>query len=338
MARVAERFMERFGVPGLGVAVARHGRMVYEEGFGQAIRERRVAVTPRSLFRIASVTKPITSVAIFSLIERNRLRLGDRVFGSGGVLGTEFGDPSRKRFVPEITVEHLLTHTGGGWPNDGTDPMFRNPGMSHAQLIAWAIADLPLANPPGSHFAYSNFGYCVLGRVIERVARRPYAAYVQEAVLARCGISGMRIAGNTAHERAPDEVAYYDQNGEDPYGMNVARMDSHGGWLASAGDLVRFANHVDGFGDASPVLGAATIRVMTTATAANAGYAKGWAVNTSHNWWHNGSLPGTSTIMVRTASGLCWAALTNTRRSGDIDGALDSMMWDFVRCVPAWQA
>jgi hypothetical protein len=63
---------------------------------------------------------------------------------------------------------------------------------------------------------------------------------------------------------------------------------------------------------------------MTAPTTANRGYAKGWSVNAANNWWHSGSLPGTATIIVRTASGFCWAALTNTRRpASDMDLGLD---------------
>jgi len=71
----------------------------------------------------------------------------------------------------------------------------------------------------------------------------------------------------------------------------------------------------------------------------NSGYARGWAVNNAPNWWHSGSLPGTTTIMVRTASGFCWAALTNTRATGqpDIGLALDNMVWDMARKVSAWK-
>ena len=76
---------------------------------------------------------------------------------------------------------------------------------------------------------------------------------------------------------------------------------------------------------------------MLTASAANEGYACGWCVNHVPNYWHNGSLPGTSTIMVRTASGMCWAAFANARGEG-INPALDQMMWAVVKAVPAWRA
>jgi CubicO group peptidase (beta-lactamase class C family) len=336
MRRVAEAFMGRHNVPGMGVSIARHGDLLYDEAFGFADKRRGERLTPGNLFRIASVTKPITSVAIFRLIEQGRLSLQDFIFGPQGILRDSFGRPPYRRWVEDIRLEHLLTHTSGGWQNDGSDPMFRDPAIKQHELISSTIANLPLRYPPGQHYAYSNFGYCLLGRVIEKVDGRPYPRYVRDEIFSRCGVNGMRIAGNTLADRAEGEVVY-DGQGEQPYSLNVQRMDSHGGWLARASDLVRFATHVDGFSEGRNILKPDTLRIMTTASSPNPGYAKGWAVNTNHNWWHNGSLPGTSSILVRTASGLCWAALTNTR-DGHMDGDLDSMVWEMVRKVPSWHA
>jgi len=340
MADVALEFMRRFDVPGLSVAIAHHGRLVYESAFGESNRQTRQRLGVNNLFRIASVTKPITSTAIFTLIERGRIAQNDRVFGPGAVLGIKFGKPPYARWIADITVDHLLTHTCGGWDNSHDDPMFENVGMDHSQLIVWTLETKPLKFVPGSHYAYSNFGYCVLGRIIEEISRRPYHEFVQEEILSRCGIRDMRIAGNTLQERFPEEVTYYGQNGDNPYDMNVARMDSHGGWLATARDLVMFLNHVDGFNFTPSLLKPETIKLMTTPSSATLNYARGWAVNSVPNWWHNGSLPGTTTIMVRTASGFCWAVLANTRRAGqpDMGLALDNMVWDMVRKVAAWNA
>src|ERR1043166_4656516 len=332
MAEAANAFCKDFNIPGLSVAIARAGRLAYAEGFGAA--DKGVAVRPSHLFRIASVSKPITSVAIFTLIEQGKLKLEDRVFGTNGILGTAYGRRPYRPYIEDITVEHLLTHTAGGWQNDGNDPMFKNPQMNHQQLISWTIDNQPLANPPGTKHAYSNFGYCVLGRVIEKVTRQPYANYVGQAVLGRCGITDMRIAGNTKAQRLPNEVAYFPDG--NPYGMNVTRMDSHGGWIASASDLAQLALHVDGFSAERDVLKLETIRTMTAPSAANRGYAKGWAIS-GRNWWHNGSLPGTTSIMVRTGSGFCWAALANARH-GNSGGALDKLVWTMARAVKAWKA
>ena len=340
MAQVASDFMEKFDVPGLSVAIAHGGRLVYESAFGEACRQPRERLSVNNLFRTASVSKPITSTTIFSLIERGKLKQHDFVFGPQGVLGSKFGKPPYKKWVEEITIDHLLTHTCGGWDNSNDDPMFENVGMDHAQLIGWTLDNKPLKFAPGTHYAYSNFGYCVLGRVIEEITKRPYHEYVQAEILGRCGIRDMRIAGNTLKERTTQEVVYYGQRGEDPYNMNVTRMDSHGGWLATARDLALFVTHVDGFKTTPSLLKPETVKLMTTPSSATLTYARGWAVNDVPNWWHAGSLPGTATIMVRTASGFCWAALTNTRRNGqpDMGLALDNMVWDMVRKVGAWRA
>ncbi len=339
IAAIAQEAMLKFSAPGLSLAIARHGVMVYQQGFGYANKATQAPVTPASLFRIASISKPITSAAIFTLIEQGRLRLQDLVFGADGILQSDYADAGGKypERVTKLTIHHLLTHTGGGWENNGDDPMFRQPKMDHRSLITWALREHPLQNDPGTHYAYSNFGYCILGRVIEKISGQPYARFMQANVLAKWGLKDMLVAGNTLADRAPDEVVYYGQPGagSNPYDMNVARMDSHGGWIGTPSDLVQFAMHVDGFKTTSSILSAESIKSMTTATAANAHYACGWCVNSAPNWWHSGSLPGTLSILVRTGSGLCWAAFTNTRATG-LD--LDAMMWKVVKAVPEWRA
>jgi CubicO group peptidase (beta-lactamase class C family) len=337
IAKLAAEFMQAFQVPGLSVAVGHDDRLLYADAWGLADREKNERLTVDHRMRIASVSKPMTSVALFTLIERGALRLADRVFGPGALLDRDFGSPPYHSGIDRITVEHLLTHTAGGWPNDHTDPMFANLQMGHAELIALTLKTRPLDHAPGEHFAYSNFGFCVLGRVIEKVTRQRYAEFVQGAVLKRCGIEGMMIGGNTLADRQRGEVRYYNQDKFDAYGMNVTRMDSHGGWIARPSDLVRFALHVGRFDTPGQILRPETTRVMTSATQANAAYAKGWHVNRLDNWWHTGSLPGTQTFMARIHSGFCWAAFMNTRPT-NAKADLDGLMWKMVRQVKGWRA
>ena len=87
------------------------------------------------MFRIARVTKPFTSVAIFTLVEQGKLNLSDKFFGPSGVLDNMYGKPPYKQCVTDITVDHLLTHTSGAWPNDSADPMFRFRSWDHKKLI-----------------------------------------------------------------------------------------------------------------------------------------------------------------------------------------------------------
>ena len=174
-----------------------------------------------------------------------------------------------------------------------------------------------------------------MGRLIERVTGEPYDEYVRRVVLAPCGVTNMHIAGETLADRRSDEVVYHGQDGEDPYVYRVARMDAHGGWLASAADLVRLAVRVDDFDSVADILSGASIRAMTTPSAASPGYALGWSVKCENNWWHTGNLPGTATVLVRTSGEFCWAALANTRRSrqGDMLGDLDRLPWAMIASI-----
>lgn len=333
--KIAADFMERFDVPGLSVAFSSQGKPVYTAGFGFADRDGDERMTPEHRFRIASISKPITAVAIFKLIEKGKLKLDDKAFAPGRLEIP--GTAKEPGLLEEITVRHLLTHTSGGWKNDGTDPMFSHPALAHADLIEVTLREMELFNAPGTHYAYSNFGYCLLGRLIEKLTDQSYEDFAKEHVLQPCGIAGMAIAGDTLEERTESEVVYYGRNRENPYGMNVRRMDSHGGWMGSPGELVKFLVCTDGFAGVPDLLTGDSMKAMMEPTAANAGYACGWGINQAPNWWHGGSLPGSATIAVRTASGLCWAGFTNARNK-DIAGALDKMMWDMAKAFPEWNA
>jgi CubicO group peptidase (beta-lactamase class C family) len=110
MDGIVAAFMSAHSVPGLSVAVARGGEVLYERGFGFSDRGKHESVTPTHQFRIASVSKPITSVTLLRLMEEKRLTLEDTVFGGRGILGNDFGKRF-KRWVEEIRIKHLLTHT-----------------------------------------------------------------------------------------------------------------------------------------------------------------------------------------------------------------------------------
>jgi len=324
-----QTFMTTYGVPGASIAVTHGEKLIYLKSYGQADEQASQPVTTQSLFRLASVSKPITAVAIFKLVEQGNLSLSDTVFGPNGVLGTTYGTQPYGPHITEITVSELLHHTAGGWPNDSTDPMFTNPTMTADQLISWTLDNRPLDSVPGTAYAYSNFGFCILGRVIEQVTGQSYEAAVKSLVLGPLGITDMTIAGNTLADRLPDEVVYYGQGGEDPYGFNVHRMDSHGGWVSTARDLATFLVHVDGFSTKPDILTSQSIAAMTTPSTANANYACGWEVNSANNWWHIGSLPGTETEIIRAAMGWNWVMLVNTRsQNPSFDGDLDQIFWN----------
>lgn len=340
---LVQQFMKQFDIPGMSLAMAIGGQLKVVGGFGWADREAGTVVQPNHRFRIASVSKPVTSAAIMKLVENRKLKLNDRVLGRGGIL--ESLTPEKltlnqqaSRWLSQVNVQHLLEHTAGGWGNRRNDPMFVRAALEqdHAGLIDWTIRNQPLENAPGSNYSYSNFGYCLLGRVIEQKTGMDYEKAVQQLILVPAGAESMQVGGDRLADRAENEVRYYGQEGEDPYHriMRVRRMDAHGGWIATASDLVRFVLHVDGFDRPRDLIGARTIKTMTTASAANPNYAKGWSVNKSNNWWHQGSFNGGTAILARIHDQYSWAVVVNTRpKAQGYGSALDKLPWDIRRAL-----
>src|SRR5437660_9542557 len=218
--REMQKFMSARNVPGGALAVVKDGRLVYTRGYGWADRENKVPVKPTSLFRIASISKPFTAVAVMKLLEAGKLRLDARVFDllalGADVLPPPGGKPDER--WKQITVRHLLNHTGG-WDRDKSfDPMFRSreiattfglPSPPAPRVIIRYMLGKPLDFDPGTRYAYSNFGYCVLGRVVEKIAGTSYEKFLQEKVFAQIGIRQMRIGASLAEKRVEEEVHYY---------------------------------------------------------------------------------------------------------------------------------
>lgn len=323
-------FMTTYQIPGVSIAITKNGKLVYLKSYGKMSATDNTPVTDNSLYRIASVSKPITAVGIMKLLEANKLTLDSKIFGTGSILGNDY-PTTQMANLTDITVRHLLHHTVGVWGNDANDPMFKNPAMNHEQLIKWTLDNYPATTGRGT-YRYSNFGYCLLGRIIEKLSGKTYEQFIKDEVLTPCGISNMSIAGNTLSDRKPNEVIYTGQSGYSPYSYNIPRMDSHGGWIASAKDLAKFMIRVDGFSNKPDILQPATITAMTTRSVPSSNYAAGWGVNNANHWWHTGSLPGTASEIIRANSGFSWVILCNSRSySSSFDGALDGLLWPVVQ-------
>lgn len=344
---------------GAALAVVKDGRLVYAKGYGWADVEAKTPVGPTSLFRIASLSKAITATAILRLYEDGKLDLDGKAFA---ILGLRPFSPDAKvdPRLGEITVRELLHHTGG-WNRDKSgDPMFKSRAIAtelggqsppNAVTIVRYMMAQPLDFDPGTRMAYSNFGYCVLGRIIEQVSGESYEGYVQKAVLAPMGITRMTLGRTLIDGRARDEVRYYagpkparsvfdavpERDLPIPYGaFSLEAMDSHGGWLASAVDLVRFASSL------GKVLHEKGLAVLFEAPPglppANPYYACGWMVRRGGEdgkitTWHTGALPGTSTLLVRRHDGLTWAVLFNSRLKND---SVDSALHRAADAVTEW--
>jgi CubicO group peptidase (beta-lactamase class C family) len=327
-------FMVSNKVSAGSLAITYNGRLVFARGYTWSKADL-PATEPTSLFRIASLSKPVTSAGIIKLVEENQLGLDDKFIDilPYGTAAGQTMDPN----LGKVTILHLLEHLGG-WDRDTAfDPMFADKKISKTlgKPLPVTTADIitfmngqSLQYEPGTKFAYSNYGYCLLGRVIEQKTGMSYEDYIKRSVLLPLGITRMQIGHTKLEDRAPTEVIYESKK-ESPYGsFNIENMDSHGGWLASAPDLARFATSFDNLND-NPILSAASIETMfslpATITRENYKpgeryYACGWGVRDygkdGRSTWHNGSLPGCYTIMARWSNGVNCVALFNKRSPG----------------------
>lgn len=187
---VIPTLMSRWNIPGAAVAVMKEGHLIFARGYGYANKSKSELVMPDSLFRIASISKPITATCVMRLVERGKISFDTKVFPF-----LDLGMPSDTR-VNQITVHNLLEHTGGwnrdisGDPIDNMVSIARTMGAPSppdpTTFVRYMLTQ-SLDFNPGLRYAYSNAGYIVLGRVIEKISGQSYESYAR-SVLSELGI------------------------------------------------------------------------------------------------------------------------------------------------------
>lgn len=167
--------------PGCAVLVAKNGNIIFQKGFGKANLELDVPVIPESVFRIGSITKQFTAVAILQIVEQQKIALNDSI----------------QKFIKNyhskgktITIENLLTHTSGIKPYEEIDAKVPNAIRVDfsPEILIDSLDKLPLDFVPGSKYQYCNSNYFLLGKIIEEVSGLKYQTYLQEQVFSRIGL------------------------------------------------------------------------------------------------------------------------------------------------------
>jgi CubicO group peptidase (beta-lactamase class C family) len=331
------------------LAVTRNGKLVFNRAYTWGSTN--LAPTQSTnLFRFAGASRPLTSVAIFQLIQAGRISL-DQQIGSILDLSSAF-DPQ----FATVTIRQLLQDYGGWDENISPDPLFQDdfvisdalnqPLPTTPQMIVDYMKTQYLDHPPGTTNVESNFGYCMLGRIIEVVTGMSYEQFVKANVLAPAGIWDMRVGKSLLADADPAEVDYQDAMGRigpsvmgsnSPAtvplqygGYNLSSGDSAFGWLTTASDMARFCSSFD-VQTNSPLLPSDLIDSMWSQPPQLTNnpafyYACGWyvrpLVGSGYNIWHFGFAPGNFGEIARRADGYCWAALFNR--------------WDWTDQVPSY--
>ncbi len=310
-------FMSTYNIPGASLAVTKNGKLVYIKGFGKANTTTGELVTPASRFRLASVSKTFTGVAIMKLVQDGKLNLDAKVFGTGGVLGTDYGTAPYNANLLNITVRHLIQNVSGSWgAATGGDVIDQNPTYTYKQFFDWVINTRPNPNAPGTVYDYSNVNFVLAGRIIEKISGKTYINYIKEDVMTAIGGTQTDMSGKTEAEKKANEVTYYGQGADANYVYNIAfpRRDADGGIMTTATDLIRLVNAIDGTTTRPDILNSANLTALTTPSAVYPSYACGIGIWAAENVWFNyGSLPGTRTAFMRNANGMCAVLLLNSR-------------------------
>jgi N-acyl-D-amino-acid deacylase len=282
-------FMRKYEIQAGVLAVSKDGKILLERGYGWADQARTRPTPPDALMRIASVTKPITRAAVLALIREGRIACDTRAF-EYLALDPPGGKAADER-IYKITVKNLLEHRGGWDRGAWGDPMFQmrrvreelkldRPPLPR-DVVRW-MTGKPLQFDPGEREVYSNFGYCVLGRVIEKASGKSFEQFVTEEILRPAGAAAVRMSRDRAADRDGREVWYPVADGQ----FSVEVMDAHGGLAASAGDLCRFMHAYWISGEPR-------------------------AAGQRQNWLFFGSLPGTSAMAMQRPSGVDIAVILN---------------------------
>jgi CubicO group peptidase (beta-lactamase class C family) len=357
-----QTFMQEHNISAGSLAVTNNSRLVLGRGYTYSDDPEDLVVQPDSRFRLGSITKSITAMAVMHLVQSGQLSLDQQVFDL-----IDMPAPLDNR-VRQITVRQLLQHLAGWDANISGDVFFSDAIISNElgiplaisadNIIDYATTRRSLDHEPGTTLAYCNYCYLLLGRIIEASSGLPYEQYVQRRVLFPLGVRNMSRGRTLYGHRQPNEVKYHDPyfyptvmdpSGDmvpGPYGaFNVDNGVSVGAIISSAVDLIRFATSLDN-PEHNPVLGPAAVETMfglpenippASYQPGDEYFAMGWEVadyGDERTTWHGGAAPGTMGMVVRRPDGINYAALFN--RLGPWFPELEEGLWDTASAVDEW--
>lgn len=296
---LVRRYAEARDVPGLSIGVVDDGRLAWSAGFGLADVENDVPATARTVYRTASIGKPMTAVAVLQLAERGLLDLDAPV---------RRHCPAFPREDTRITPRRLLAHTAGirhYVPRSREREIYNTRRYRSVGESLEAFSDDPLAYEPGTRHEYSTFGYNLLGCAVEGAAGTSYLRYMEERVFGPAGMADTR--DDDPRAVIPRRAAGYVRDSAGGLGnARFADMSNRlpaGGFVTSVEDLARFAiAFMDG-----TLVSDSTRRAMLepqrTANGEVVPYGLGWGLFPGEDWYglaeafHGGGTPGVSGML-----------------------------------------
>lgn len=293
------------------VLVAKDGKPVFTAAYGMADREKKIPNALSTKFRIGSMNKMFTATAVLQLVQAGKINLTDS-------LGKYLPDYPNKDVASKVTIHHLLTHTGG--TGDFFGPEFDKHRLELRTLQDYVklYGERGLAFEPGSRWEYSNYGFLLLGLIIEKAGGQDYYDYVREHIFKP---AGMNSTDSLPEDQAVPgrSVGYTKMNGKREWLPNVDtlpyRGTSAGGGYSTVEDLLAFANALENH----KLLDAKHVELLTTgkvATPMGPKYSYGFGEEISPDGvrciGHGGGAPGMNgDLKICPQSGYVIAVLAN---------------------------
>ena len=362
MDKKVNAYLRKWHMKGASLAITRGDSLVYAKGYGWADEENGLEMSPRHILRMASVSKLITAAGIMVLHDRGDLNIKDTVFGPSGILNdSTITALIKDKNYYKITVEHLMRHQGGF----RHDPLFSSRDVMNQLQLDHApeaedfyrvVLNRRLKFAPGSWQSYSNFGYLLLSKVIEKVSGMPYEEFIRTEVLAPAGCYDMHIAGTYYEDKRDNEVRYYTHEGDGKYieeynnsnvivercygGNNIPMLSGAGAWCGSPAEIARFVASIDGRSEVPDIISKESVELMTGYYDRDT-FSLGW--NDTHpdkGWSRSGTLSGTTALVKLFPDGECWVFISNTstwkgpRQANYTDALFRSLRQSFSSKLP----
>ncbi len=270
------------------VLVAKNGKPVFSAAYGLADREQKTPNRLDTRFRLGSMNKMFTAVAVAQLVQAGKVKLDDP-------MGKYISGYPNPETAGKVTVQHLLTHTGGTGDIFGPEFDQNRDKLRKLDDYIALYGSRPLAFEPGSRWSYSNYGFILLGVIVERVSGKSYYDYVREHIYKPAGMG--RSDSLAEDEEVDDRAVGYTREGgtlAPNAGTLPYRGTSAGGGYSTVEDLLRFANALAG----TKLLNADFSRQVTTGsveTPMGSKYAFGFidaGAGGSRYFGHGGGAPG----------------------------------------------
>ena len=362
MDKKINAYLRKWHMKGASLAITRGDSLVYAKGYGWADEENGLEMTPRHILRMASVSKLITAAGIMVLHDRGDLNIKDTVFGPSGILNdSTITALIKDKNYYKITVEHLMRHQAGF----RRDPLFSSRDVMHQLQLDHApeaedfyrvVLNRRLKFAPGSWQSYSNFGYLLLSKIVEKVSGMPYDEFIRTEVLEPAGCYDMHIAGTYYEDQRDNEVRYYTHEGDGKYveeytdsdvmvercygGNNIPLLSGAGAWCGSPAEIARFVASIDGRPEVPDIISKESVELMTGYYDRDT-FSLGW--NDTHpdkGWSRTGTLSGTTALVKLFPDGECWVFISNTstwkgpRQANYTDALFKSLRQSFSDKLP----